>query len=85
MSEFEFAEVARMLAKDKSPEWLPMLAFWSRFVGYRRKPTKYDDDDNKKMIKAAHYLEDELAIYAHLRNGSASNARGSRHRIPRLA
>jgi hypothetical protein len=62
----EFAEVARMLAKDNQPEWLPMLAFWSPFVGYRKKLNKYDDVDNRNMIKSAERLHDELAIYARI-------------------
>jgi len=55
-------EVAKLLGA--SPAWLPMLEFWSNLVGYRRKPTKWDDDDTRKMIKAASYLHDQLAVYA---------------------
>ena len=56
-----FAEVAKRLGM---PQAEPMLEFWSRFVGSWRKLNKDDDDDKRKMIKAASYLEDELAWYA---------------------
>jgi hypothetical protein len=60
-----FDNVAKMLS-HQPPHWLPMLAFWSRFVGYRKKLDKFDDADAKKLIKAASRLHDELAIYVRI-------------------
>jgi hypothetical protein len=59
----QFAEVARQLGM---PEAEPMLAHWSRHVGYRRKLNKFDDADTRKMISIASQLEDQLRIYSQI-------------------
>jgi hypothetical protein len=58
MNNRQFDEAARMLSRSPR-EWLiPMLAFWSRLIGYRKlRPS--DDVDTRKMIEAAGYLEDQ--------------------------
>ena len=59
-----FDEVAKMLAAGEQTFWLiPILAHWSRLIGYRR-PNADDDKDDTELLKAAQYLEKRLPTYA---------------------
>ena len=61
-----FTEVAKLLAGSEPPMWVvPILEDYGRLVA-GRKLTKDDEADEKKVLKAALYLQDELAIYAHV-------------------
>jgi hypothetical protein len=60
-----FIAVARILANGKpQPEWLiPVLADFSRLIGYRKLTQQDIVDDDNEMLKAARKLEELLPLY----------------------
>jgi hypothetical protein len=59
-----FGSVIAKLAKGNPPDWLPRVLAHYRPLIRARKPSKDDDADDKRLLKAAQELERGLRIYS---------------------